>query len=484
MHSRKSLFLTIDQGGHASRAVVYDILGDVVASCSAPLTTRHPHAHFVEHDVQALLDSIQRSLLDVFDKLGERAKYIDAAGLATQRSNIVCWDKHTGEALSPVISWQDTRGHEWLAKLNLDREDIHKTTGLFPSAHYGASKIRWCLDNLETVKQARQDERLCCGPMSSFITHHLIESRPNLADPVSASRTLLWHLHRKDWDQHLLDSFEITRDLLPECVPTRHPYGDLKINDYTIPLTLVTGDQSAAMYAYGQLQYDTAYVNIGTGAFVSRPSGYALTYARRLLTSIIYSNDEESQYVMEGTVNGAGSAIEWLQTQMPVTDLWQQLPRWLDEITNPPLFLNGVSGLAAPYWLPEFETELEHDVEPAANYVAVIESIVFLIHANVQEMMKFASHPDQLQITGGLAKLDGLCQRLADLTRLPIYRPVECEATARGTAYLIAEKPASWPESQHGVWFKPASNAILDTRFLLWEQAMLQRMRHQEKSGA
>lgn len=480
MHSSKSLFLTIDQGGHASRAVVYDMLGDIVTISTAPLTTRHPHVHFVEHDAQALIDSIQQALTAVFDELGERAKYIECAGLATQRSNIVCWDKNTGEALSPVISWQDTRGHKLMTQLDLDREDIHKNTGLFPSAHYGASKIRWCLDNIEAVQKALHEGRLLCGPMSSFIVHHLIDNGPNLADPVSASRTLLWHLHRKDWDQYLLDTFGIPREILPECVPTHHDYGEIKVNGYTVPLTLVTGDQSAAMYAYGNLQYDTAYVNMGTGAFVSRPSGYALMYARRLLTSIIHSNEKESQYVIEGTVNGAGSAIEWLQSQMPMADLWEQLPRWLDEIANPPLFLNGVSGLASPYWLPEFETELDQQAEPAANYVAVIESIVFLIHANVQEMMKFASPPEQLQITGGLAKLDGLCQRLADLTRLPIYRPVECEATARGTAYLIAEKPTHWPESEHGVWFKPAENTVLDTRFLLWEQAMLQRMRHHD----
>jgi glycerol kinase len=206
-------------------------------------------------------------------------------------------------------------------------------------------------------------------------------------------------------------------------------------------------------------------------------------YARRLLTSVIYSNETENQYVIEGTVNGAGSAIDWVQSQMPVENLWEQLPIWLKTITNPPLFLNGVSGLGAPYWLADFESELDLEADAAASYVAVIESIVFLIHANVQEMMKFASPPEQLQISGGLAKLDGLCQRLADLARLPVYRPVECEATARGTAYLVADKPDQWPENQHGVWFEPNNNAILDKRFLLWEQAMLQRMRHTESDS-
>ena len=239
----------------------------------------------------------------------------------------------------------------------------------------------------------------------------------------------------------------------------------------------MTGDQSSALYAYGDLQYDTAYVNLGTGAFVSRPSGYALLYARRLLTSVIYSDQKDSRYVLEGTVNGAGAAIEWMQQQCPVDELWAKLPHWLERVTDPPLFLNGVAGLASPYWLADFETELQATDSVEEKYVAVIDSIAFLLNANVQEMLKFASPPQQLQISGGLAHLDGLCQRLADLCRLPIYRPNECEATARGLAYLVARMPRHWPENNHGDWFKPRENTVLDNRFLLWEQAMLQRMR-------
>ncbi len=480
MNPTKSLFLTIDQGGHASRVIAYDCVGEIVASHSEDLTTQTPQAHFVEHDANQLLAAIRTCLQQVVGLLGDKARHIRAVGLATQRSNVTCWDKNTGEALSPIISWQDTRAHQWLAEQNLDREDIHKSTGLLPSAHYGASKLRWCLDNLPAVQQALKEERLCCGPMSSFLVHNLVQQKPLVADPVSASRTLLWHIHRQDWDEFLLSSFGIPREVLPKCVPTRYAYGDIIVNDQTLPLTVVTGDQSAAMYATGNLQFETAYINTGTGAFVSRPSGYALRYARRLLTSVIFSDQDESQYVMEGTVNGAGSAIEWLQQHQPVADLWQHLPDWLDTVTDPPLFLNGVSGLAAPYWVADFETDYSADAEAAANYVAVIESIVFLIHVNVQEMVKFASPPQQLQISGGLAKLDGLCQRLTDLTRLPIYRPIECEATTRGLAYLVAERPQHWPENTHGSWFKPRENVVLDGRFLLWEQAMLQRMRHDD----
>ena len=480
MFTNKSLFLAIDQGGHASRAIVFDIEGSVVARSEHPIRTLHPQAHFVEHAAQDLLQSIRDSITDVITQLGDEARLIQAAGLATQRSNAVCWDKTTGAALSPVISWQDTRAHNQLSDLQLDREDIHKTTGLFPSAHYGASKLHWCLENLEAVKQAREEGRLMCGPMSSFLVRQLVREQHDYADPVNASRTLLWHIHRRDWDNFLLDKFQIERAWLPQCVPTVYDYGTLQVDKYDIPLTVVTGDQSAALYAYGALQYETAYINTGTGAFVSRPSGHSMIYARRLLTSLIYSSEHDSRYVLEGTVNGAGAAIDWLLEQRPVDNLWQHLPQWLKSISDPPLFLNGVSGLASPYWVADFQTDLPDNAGTEAGYVAVVESIAFLLNANVQEIMKFASRPDQIQISGGLAHLDGLCQRIADLTRLHVYRPREVEATARGLAYLLAGMPLRWPENEHGDWFKPAENALLDNRFLLWEQAMLQRMRHDQ----
>jgi glycerol kinase len=478
--NHRSLFLSIDQGGHASRALVYSYEGEVLAHSEHPIQTLHPQAHYVEHDADDILQSIRHSIRDVIAQLGADAQQIAAAGLATQRSNVVCWDKHTGEALSPIISWQDTRAHAWLEQLGLDRLDIHKATGLFPSAHYGASKLRWCLEQLEPVKQALAENRLYMGPMSSYLVSQLVKEGYCYADPVNASRTLLWNLHRKDWDQFLLDKFAIPRKVLPDCVATSCDYGTLDIEGCSIPLTIVTGDQSSALYAYGDLQFDTAYVNLGTGAFVSRPSGYALLYARRLLTSVIFSNAEDDRYVLEGTVNGAGAAIDWLQQQAPVDTLWSKLPHWLERISDPPLFLNGVAGLGSPYWQAAFPSELQASDSIEAQYVAVVESIVFLINANIQEMMKFASPPQQLQLSGGLAMLDGLCQRLADLSRLPVYRPKECEATARGLAYLVARMPQPWPEQEHGDWFKPQDNPVLDSRFLLWEQSMLQRMRLHE----
>jgi glycerol kinase len=471
------LYLAIDQGGHATRAMVFDYQGQMVSESQSPISTSHPAPGFVEHDTEAMVQSLQNVIDATAKQLGDQVKHLYATGLATQRSNCLCWHKKTGQPLSPIISWQDTRNADWLESLHDQRDNIHKHTGLFLSPHYGASKLRWCLENLEAVKQAHQQGELAYGPMSSYLVQRLtgIEAR---ADAVNASRTQVWSLHTKKWDQTLLERFGLEEESLPECVSNDYLFGKLKVGTARVPLTCVTGDQSSALFAYGKLQAETAYVNIGTGAFVSRPSGYAKLYGRRLLTSVAHQfSNRDCLYVLEGTVNGAGSALQWFSDNEKIDDLFEQLPGWLENATEPPLFLNGISGLAAPFWQSHFDSRFIGEGNTAQQAVAIVESIVFLIKANIEEMQKTSSPPQQLQLSGGLGQLDGLAQRLADLTGLTIYRPGECEATARGLAYLLAEQPDNWPEDEPGQWFEPQSNPTLQQRYVQWHEAMLEALR-------
>ena len=477
-----SLYLCIDQGGHASRAIIFNHEGAMVASAYCEVATEYPAKHFVELDANEVIDSINQSVKKVLEKLGDKRNNIIAAGLATQRSSIVCWNKNTGEALSPIISWQDRRNTDWLEQFNNKNESVHKTTGLFLSPHYGASKLRWCIENISKVKKSLDENTLAFGPMSSFITRQITKEKTFVVDSVNASRTQLWNLKKHNWDNELLSLFNIPKSALPKCVSSIYEYGNIEIEQQKIPLRLVTGDQSAAMYAYGHLQVDSAYINTGTGAFISRSSGPLPLYSRRLLTSIIFQDKEsaniQNHYVLEGTVNGAGSALEWLSKQYPDTDIFKYLSKWLEEIESPPLFLNGVSGLASPFWLPNFISQFDRQAHIDEKAVAVVESIIFLLKACLDEMAKLSSPPEQIQITGGLASLDGLNQRLADLSGLPVYCPAQCEATARGTAYLLAEQPTNWPEHDMGIWFKAKNNSLLSKRYDKWMTLMLEQMRN------
>ena len=465
------LYLALDQGGHASRALVFDAHGSVVAQAMHEVRTIHPEQDLVEQDPEELVASIQAAMGKALQSLGARRDHVVYAGLATQRSSIVCWDRRSGAALSPIISWQDRRAHAWLSQFSAHADKIHKTTGLFLSPHYGASKLRWCLDHLPAVQAAHAGAYLALGPLAAFLVFRLTRERAFLIDPANAARTLLWNLETLNWDAALLDLFGIPGAYLPHCVPTRHEFGTLAVPGRAIPLHIVTGDQSAALFAHGEPQPDSAYINIGTGAFVQRTSGRYPGQVSRLLSGVVLQDASAVTYVIEGTVNGAGSALAWLQERVALPDMEQQMPAWLQRTEEPPLFINGVAGVGSPYWAPLVESRFIGAGAPWQQAVAVLESIVFLLQTNLEEFTRLA--PLQaLRVSGGLTAYAGLCTRLADLSGLSVYRPQVHEATARGTAWLLAARPSHWPEPAPGTWFRPVENPSLRARYGRWKQAL------------
>ncbi|MCR4302322.1 MAG: FGGY family carbohydrate kinase [Sulfuricaulis sp.] len=465
-----SLYLCLDQGGHASRALVFDANGRVVARSVRDVHTQHPHAGWVEHDPEELVESIQAAAADAVHQLGAAAERLHRAGLATQRSSIVCWDKHTGAALSPVLSWQDRRAHAWLERFAGEADNIRRLTGLRLSPHYGASKLRWCLEHLPEVAAAQQTHRLAFGPLASFLIFRLVEERTFAVDSSNAARTMLLNLAHLDWDPTLLSLFDIPPSALPRCVPTCHAYGTLALKGARVPLAVATGDQSAALFAYGEPLPGNAYINVGTGAFVQRLVPEART-VDSLLTGVVAQCGDRVDYVLEGTINGAGAAIEWAMHELKLDKGPRELGAWLMRDADVPLFLNGIGGLGAPYWIGDFPSRFVGEGESWQQLIAVIESIVFLIQRNI-ELMRSEAVLEKVFVSGGLAAYDGLCQRVADLSGLGVVRPGEGEATARGTAFLLAQRPVLWPTPAGERVFAPRVNAPLRRRYQAWWRAM------------
>ncbi|MBU6421576.1 MAG: glycerol kinase [Gammaproteobacteria bacterium] len=476
MARRSSLFLALDQGGHASRALVFSTAGKLVAKAEKRIATRYPAANRVEHDPEALLASLRQVCSAVARQLGARANDVRCAGLATQRSTLVCWDRGTGRALSPVISWQDRRAARRLKILTPQAARVHSVTGLVLSPHYGASKLAWCLENLPAVRRARQQHQLAAGPLASFILANLLEEKPLWADPVNASRTLLWDYRSRDWSPELLKLFGIPAAILPVCVPNRHAFGHLPLGRYRIPLTVVTGDQPASLFANGKPQPHSVYVNIGTGAFIQKLHGTRPPQVSGMLGSVLWQDKKRARYVLEGTVNGAASALLWLRQRLKIREprMLAQMPRWLNMNSDVPLFINGVAGLGSPYWVSDLRSHFIGRGPDAQKFVAVAESIVFLLHGNLQRMRRAHAPVQHIVVSGGLAQWNGLCQRLADLSGLPVRRPQMHEATARGVAWLLgARSPAATPAET----FKPENNPALAQRYRRWQAALHQELR-------
>lgn len=466
------LYLAIDQGTHASRAVVLDARGGVVSTGSRDIGLARPRPDWAEQDGEEMVASIYAAVSQALGPLGDRIRDVAAAGLASQRASCACWDANGGRPLAPLFSWQDRRAHAWLRQFEPQAEEIHRKTGLFLSAHYGASKLRWALDNVPAVREAMIAGTLCWGPQASFLVYRLTAELSMLADPQCAARTQLWNLATRDWDTGLLSLFGLPVGFLPRCVPTVHRFGTMRVREASFPLVAVNGDQSAAVFAFGWPEEDCAYVNIGTSAFVQRAVTNAPPYAPRSLTGIVLDDGKTTVYTVEGNVNGAGTALEWLKTGLGIEDAVASLPEWLDRAGEPPLFLNGIAGLGGPFWKPDFASRFVGEGEPWQKAVAVVESMAFLLQANFDEIGKYVPPARRIRVSGGVSRFDGLCRRLAAVSGLPVHRRDDAEATARGIGYLAAGRPTRWNEAVAEDVFEPEPDERLRQRYARWRELM------------
>jgi glycerol kinase len=472
--SGHALYLTLDQGGHASRALVFDAHGRCLAQASVACEVRRGDSARVEQDPEAIVNGLRDCIATVAVQIGMRCKDIVAAALVTQRSSVVCWDRFDGAALTPVLSWQDRRAQDWLRGFDNAAGRIHDITGLMLSAHYGASKLRWCLDHVPAVQEAAAGGRLACGPLAAFLLFHLLPERPLLIDSGNAARTLLWNRRTRDWDPALAALFGVPMNCLPRCVSNRHAFGSLSVGARTVPLTLCHGDQPAALFAAGRPRYDSVYINIGTGAFVQRLLDRDPGVVQGVLTVLVLDEEPRPCYALEGTVNGAGSALDAIggEYSIDTAELMAQLPQWLEECQAPPLFLNGVSGLGAPFWVADFASRFIGAGSTAERLVAVVESIVFLLQSNLEAIEAHVVPARDIVVSGGLAMLDGLCRRLASLSGRPVRRAAQTEASARGAAWLLADAPDVWEDAGPGARFTPVDDAALRDRYRRWRAAL------------
>lgn len=486
-------YLAIDQGTHASRACLFDQEGTLVSEQTKKIQLKTISNTHIEQDADEIVDSVKEVVARVLQGINTHQAIV-ACGITSQRSSVVSW-LADGTAVSAVLSWQDTRGARRLENLRSTESEIQLLSGLPLSAHYGASKLKF-LHNAARHKNISLD-RLRLSPLISYLLFHILEEHPYIVDHTNAQRTQLFSITDMNWSPRLADLFEVPLRLLPDCVPvvnhSNKAHGKLVGTD--IPVTAISGDQNAAMFGAGRLTAETALINFGSGAFILRSLSHYQA-SKKQLSSIACSENNTVQYVREATINGAGSALTWLEKKHQVNDLWQQLPAWLSQAdpgqnSQPPVFINSIGGLGSPWWNNKIEPiflvaektlikaeadlaafELTTSDQPA-QAVAVIESIVFMVCSNL-EIMQSEQRLTRLRVCGGLSQLDGLCQRLANLSALPVERMVLPEATAKGIAWLAADKPEHWSHVNLET-FEPVSNAALSERYALFK-AVLSRL--------
>lgn len=479
-------FLSIDQGGSSSRALVCDSKGTIITRHQTQVSTQRDGA-FIEQNPDELLQSIQTCIDSCLSQLtSAQQNQLRSACLVTQRSSFIAIDSKTQQNLTQVISWQDSRGQAALNALDIDSDWLHNITGLRASAHYGASKMAWCLQHNAQVQKAAANNTLMFLPIAAYLCARLTGNHSYYVDPANAARTLLLDIEHLQWHPKLLSLFGIKKSWLPQIHSTLSDYGTIQLPMKNMPLKYLSGDQSAALFAYGLPSNNEVNVNVGTGAFISRLMTSNENVSEGLLRSILHIDKLRQYFALEGTVNGAGAALDVMSAQLGVAKKDLNLPKAseLDKSDcSIPLFINSIGGLAAPFWRSDIHSYFVGDGSPVAKMRAVLESVGFLITTIIDRMNTASSPINAIKISGGLANNDALCQMIADLSSIRLVRLDEIEASALGGVWWLARQSAEedglkddglkeknrWLGNIHRKVFLPELNTALSQRLCQWQ---------------
>lgn len=485
----KHWVLAIDQGGQSTRVAIFDSFGHEVASRKKPIHTDYLPGKKVELNADNILLGIKQSLNELAEILGDDCKHVQCAGYAGQGSTLAFWNTRTGASLMPSLSWQDLRAESYLKNLSLEDAHIEKVTGLKVSPHYGAGKIAWALKNNAAAMTAANNQEFMAGPLASFIFEHLNHgfkegcSHFAHADPGHAQRTLLWSRKNHNWSQELLDEFDLALDMLPTAALHRANFGTLLLGNHTVKITVAMRDQGASLFSRGFPEKNTVYVNLGTGGFIQRVSENPEPPKGQLISPLWLAENEPHLWAIEASVNGAASALDWLEQQTGQEVTPKSITQALTQCTTGMFYLLNVQGgLAAPYWRTDCVSEFSStDLSAEQKITAWAESVIFLVSENLALMDDTKQPLKTIRITGGLAKNNALCQRLANLTKLTVERPSDSDATLRGLAYKLANAPDTWEIAPISTHFVPQVDSNINNRFTAWKKALVNMLKTQGK---
>ncbi|MCH9018998.1 MAG: glycerol kinase GlpK [Proteobacteria bacterium] len=483
--------LAIDQGTTSTRAILFDRAGAPVGSARQEHTQHFPRDGWVEHDA----DEIWRSVLDVvrgaLDRAGASAADVAAIGIANQRETTVVWDRASGEPVHRAIVWQDRRTAPLCARLTNDGhgEVIRQRTGLIVDPYFSATKIAWLLDNVGGARERATRGELAFGTIDSFLLWRLTGGRCHATDATNASRTMLFDIHRQDWDDDLLDLFGVPRAVLPEVRDSSADFGATEPSLFgaAIPITGVAGDQQAA--AFGQACFEPGLIKstYGTGCFALLNTGEtALASRNRLLTTVAYRLDGKPAYALEGSIFVAGAAVKWLRDKLALIDRADETEALAAAAADSSgvYLVPAFVGLGAPYWDAGARGALVGmtlDTGRAEIVRAALESVAYQTRDLIEAMAADgAAPPVTLRVDGGMAVNDWAMQFLADIIDTPVERPAVTETTASGAAFLAGLHTGFYPslEAIAAMWscerrFTPAMSAeTRDARYAGWREAV------------
>lgn len=456
---KKQYVMALDQGTTSSRCILFDKQGNIISMAQKEFEQIYPKTGWVEHNPMEIWSSQLAVATEAMAMVGVDAGDIAALGITNQRETTICWDKNTGVPVYNAICWQCHRTADMIDKLKQDGFDkvIQQKTGLVPDAYFSATKLAWILENVEGARQKADAGGLLFGTVDTWLIWNLTKGRIFVTDYTNASRTMLFNIHDKCWDDVLLERFGIPRSMLAEVKPSSYNYGktDEGLLGGEIMIAGAAGDQQAALF--GQCCFEEGDVKntYGTGCFLLMNTGNRAVMSQHgLVTTIAASDEKQIQYALEGSIFVAGAAVQWLRDEMRMIKSSAQSQEYAEAVedTNGVYVVPAFTGLGAPYWNQYCRGTVvgitrgcskEHFIR------ATLESLAYQTHSVLRAMEHDTGVLiNKLRVDGGASANDFLMQFQADILKGSVLRPSCIETTALGAAYLAGLAVGYWQDKE------------------------------------
>ncbi|KAI1810512.1 glycerol kinase [Poronia punctata] len=457
---------SIDQGTTSSRFIIFDRHCDPVASHQIEFTNHYPHSGWHDHDPEDLVDSVRTCIekaTETFVSKGYVTSQIKAIGITNQRETTVCWDANTGEALCQAVVWPDTRTKELVRDLKTHpgADKLLNLCGLPLSTYPSSVKLMWLLRNHAEVKQAYDEGRLAFGTVDSWLIYKLNGGKErdiHVTDTTNASRTMFMNIHTCQYDDELLEFFEVdrTKVRLPKIVPSSDAkaFGSLADGALKgVPIAGCLGDQSSALVGHCGFKPGHAKNTYGTGCFLLYNVGDKPVVSKYgLLATVAYDFGEgQKAYALEGSIAVAGSGVKFLMDNLGFirdTTKLGELATTVED-NGGVVFVTAFSGLFAPYWIDSAQGTLfgiTQHTQRGHIARATFEATCFQTRAILEAMEKDSGHKlEGLAVDGGMSSSDITMQTQADISKMRVERPEMRETTALGAAIAAGlSTPGCW----------------------------------------
>lgn len=471
-----SIILAFDQGTTSSRAIAFDRTGSIRAVAQAEFTQHYPSPGWVEHDANEIWETQLAVGRKVLQQCGLSAADVSAMGITNQRETTLIWDRKTGQPIHHAIVWQDRRTAADCDALRAAGHDelVQRKTGLLIDAYFCASKLRWLLGEIPGARQRAEAGELAFGTIDSWLIWKLTGGRVHATDVTNASRTMLLDITTCQWDDQLLEIFDIPRSLLPEVLPSSQIFGSTSPEWFGGPILIggAAGDQQAALFGQNCTSGGMAKNTYGTGCFALMNIGQTFrTSGCRLLTTPACTTGPR-QYALEGSVFIAGAVVQWLRDGLGIVKSSSEIESLAASVPDSDgvYLVPAFAGLGAPHWDSYARGTIlgiTRGTTSAHIARAALEGIAFQV-ADVLDAMKSDAGGAirELRVDGGASRNDLLMQFQADLLGVPVVRPQVVETTALGAAYLAGLASGFWADlgEIESVWqtekvFHPAMSA-------------------------